>query len=420
MDSETSLVTTVSEGTSLAHAEDRYAERTIEDVASQVAKVQGLMGKLMKNDVHYGTVPGTKKETLYKQGAEKICLLFELRAAYAGVERIDLPGGHREYIVRCELIHRPSGELAGEGVGSCTSMETKYRYRKADHVCPNCGKEAIIKGKKEYGGGWLCFKKKGGCDSKWSDESEQGKLFAENPARIENEDLADQYNTILKMAKKRAFVDATITVGAVSDMFTQDIEDFAPQVSPEEEAPAAKMEPPTEEELSAVNAAAIEAFGIAIDEKTPPEVSEYLKKFTGIMVDAYAHGTDLVDLSQKILSRSKDAKAGRPKKRKAESPAKADAEAKSAVEGIYQKVSLGLKLLLQEGIIAQEEFDTRSKKSDDYLGAGNEKSLKEMHEAATSAFDKAAAAKAAEAPAADDDFEDDLPFDQKEEGLGTF
>ena len=47
--------------------------------------------------------------------------------------------------------------------------------------------------------------------------------------RIENEDIADVYNTVLKMAKKRALVDATLTATAASDIFTQDVEDFGPE-----------------------------------------------------------------------------------------------------------------------------------------------------------------------------------------------
>lgn len=38
---------------------------------------------------------------------------------------------------------------------------------KTDPVCPICGVSAIIQGKAEYGGGWLCFKKRGGCGAKW-------------------------------------------------------------------------------------------------------------------------------------------------------------------------------------------------------------------------------------------------------------
>jgi len=46
--------------------------------------------------------------------------------------------------------------------------------------------------------------------------------------RVENTDLADTYNTVLKMAKKRALVDATLTATAASDIFTQDLEDYTP------------------------------------------------------------------------------------------------------------------------------------------------------------------------------------------------
>ena len=36
-------------------------------------------------------------------------------------------------------------------------------------------------------------------------------------------------NTVLKMGKKRALVDATLMVGSLSDIFTQDLEDFEPE-----------------------------------------------------------------------------------------------------------------------------------------------------------------------------------------------
>ena len=35
-------------------------------------------------------------------------------------------------------------------------------------LCPVCGKDAIIQGKPEYGGGWLCYKQKGGCGAKFT------------------------------------------------------------------------------------------------------------------------------------------------------------------------------------------------------------------------------------------------------------
>ena len=44
--------------------------------------------------------------------------------------------------------------------------------------------------------------------------------------RIENDEIFSQRNTLLKMAKKRALVDAALSAGRLSDMFTQDMEDI--------------------------------------------------------------------------------------------------------------------------------------------------------------------------------------------------
>jgi hypothetical protein len=59
---------------------------------------------------------------------------------------------------------------------------------------------------------------------------------------VENEDIADVFNTVLKMGKKRAFVDAVLSATAASDIFTQDIEEM-------KQKPAAVVpeEPPRED-----------------------------------------------------------------------------------------------------------------------------------------------------------------------------
>ena len=111
-------------------------------------------------------------------------------------------------------------------------MESKFRWRTAERVCPACGATAIIKGKAEYGGGWLCFAKKGGCGAKFSDDDES--ITSQAVGRAENPDLADTYNTILKMSKKRAHIDAVLTATAASDIFAQDLDDL----------PRAEVEPP--------------------------------------------------------------------------------------------------------------------------------------------------------------------------------
>lgn len=212
---------------------------SIDDLKDQVQVIQQAMKSVMKNDEHFGVIPGTNKPTLLKPGAEKLSLLFRLAPKYA-VDRFDMENGHREYEVRCTLVHINTGNFIGEGVGSCSTMEKKYRYRKAGRVCPECGEESIIKGKKEYGGGWLCFQKKGGCGKKWKDGAKE--IESQSAGQVENPDIADAYNTVLKMAKKRAHVDAILTATAASDIFTQDVEDM-PEFSESNKSPEKSSKP---------------------------------------------------------------------------------------------------------------------------------------------------------------------------------
>lgn len=152
------------------------------EVRQQVNQIQYLMREVLKDGEHFGTIKGCgNKPTLLQSGAEKIAYMFHFVPEYE-VTRTSLEGGHREYEVVCTLKHRDTGQLMGGGLGLCTTMESKYRYR-------------------------------------WEG-------YGSNKHRIENADIADVYNTVLKMAKKRAFVDAVKSTTAASDIFTQDIEDL--------------------------------------------------------------------------------------------------------------------------------------------------------------------------------------------------
>lgn len=82
---------------------------------------------------------------------------------------------------------------------------------------------AIIKGKEDFGGGWVCWKKKDGCGSKFDDDDPR--ILSQSVDRVENPDQYDLDNTVLKISKKRAYVDATLTAHAASGLFTQDIGD---------------------------------------------------------------------------------------------------------------------------------------------------------------------------------------------------
>lgn len=199
-----------------------------------------LIDSIMKPNVDYGIIPGTSKNTLLKAGAEKATSFFGLSARFRDAVVVeDFTGKDHEgepfffYRRTCELWR---GDYIVASVdGSCNSFEKKYRYRNSDRLCPSCGKPAIIKGKQEYGGGWLCFKNKGGCSAKFGDKDQS--IIGQDTGQIKNPDVADLANTILKMADKRALVAATLIATGLSEYFTQDIEDFVPGEFVEMEKP---------------------------------------------------------------------------------------------------------------------------------------------------------------------------------------
>ena len=198
---------------------------SVQQVLGQVALVQQVMGAAMKDGEHYGRIPGCgDKPTLLKPGAEKLCLTFRLAPKYEVDERA-LERGHREYRIMVSLESIPSGTFLGQGVGSCSTMEAKYRFRQGnaeptDNPVPRAywdlRGENPAKAQELIGGKGFTVKKVDG----------KGWMIAKGGEKVEHDNPADNYNTVLKMAKKRALVDAVLTATAASDIFTQDLEDI--------------------------------------------------------------------------------------------------------------------------------------------------------------------------------------------------
>lgn len=242
---------------------------SIEEITGQVALIQQVMSRVMHDGEHFGKVPGCgDKPTLLKPGAEKLAMTFRFAPRYT-IQEKELRDGHREYRIVASLQSITTGRFVGEGVGVGTTMETKWRFRKAEQKCPSCGKEAIFRSKAEWGGGWYCSAKKGGCGAKF----QKGDLAIENQnmGRVEHDNPADYYNTCLKMAKKRALVDAILTATAASDIFTQDVEDMEID-QPQQQSGQRQAEPdrPRDYDLNSI--------GRAIESKeTPGELLAYME-----------------------------------------------------------------------------------------------------------------------------------------------
>jgi hypothetical protein len=202
---------------------------SIELAVERYNTITEFVSRVLRRDVDYGMIPGTDKLTLLKPGAEKLTTFFGLSTRFQLLERIEDWTGedHRDepffyYLYRCQLFR--GDLLVAEADGSCNSRETKYRYREAQRVCPECRQAAIIKGKEEYGGGWLCFRKKGGCGAKFSVGDTA--IESQQTGRVPNAEIADQVNTIQKMGQKRSLIAATLLAVNASEFFTQDVEDF--------------------------------------------------------------------------------------------------------------------------------------------------------------------------------------------------
>ncbi|MBZ0156205.1 MAG: hypothetical protein K8I29_08360 [Alphaproteobacteria bacterium] len=176
-----------------------YEEKplTAQDIREQINLIQEVMRTVMQEGQHYGKIPGAgDKPTLFKPGAEKIMALFRLSA---DPEVVDL--SHDDiirYRVKCRLTTR-SGIFFGAGLGECSSEEEKYKWRLATG------------------------------DEEWEATPETQRRIKYSRDRQLRQVRTNPYelaNTILKMAKKRALVDAVLTSTAASDIFTQDIEDM--------------------------------------------------------------------------------------------------------------------------------------------------------------------------------------------------
>lgn len=192
----------------------------LETQLAAVRAFQKACKELLVEGSDYGTIPGTDKPTLLKPGAEKTIKLLGLADTYEVVGSVeDWDRGRFHYQVRCRLVSVGSGAVVAEGLGECNSMESRYRWRwVSPHVLESMGLASGGLRTRTFNDGNMQY-------------------------RIENDDIYSQVNTILKIAKKRAQVDAALSVGRLSEVFTQDLEDMERPASGGNSAPARTAAP---------------------------------------------------------------------------------------------------------------------------------------------------------------------------------
>lgn len=140
-----------------------------------LVNVPGCQPTKLKRDVDFGMIrkkngdPMSKHPTLYKSGAEKVAVAYGLCQRYHMESKIENPDiGFFFYSIRCDLVKIVDG------------------------------KEYVITS--AYGSG----------------NTREGRTGSQSPY--------DGANSALKMAQKRALVSAALSLGCLSDAFTQDLE----------------------------------------------------------------------------------------------------------------------------------------------------------------------------------------------------
>jgi len=146
---------------------DTVEIQQVQATMSKITQFQQVIQKTLHQGHDFGIIPGTDKPTLLKPGAEKILMMMGLRSEFEIVDSTrDFEKGFFQYQVCCRLVK--GDMIITEGLGACNTRERKY--------------------------------------------------LKMDPFTMDN--------TVLKMAKKRALVDAALLVASLSDVFTQDIEDL--------------------------------------------------------------------------------------------------------------------------------------------------------------------------------------------------
>jgi len=181
---------------------------SVRERQAQINIIQELMRNNMKEKTHYGVVPGAKKPSLWKPGAELIAMT--LRIAIDN-EPTELSGADDiRYRVRAVAKSQSDGHFLGAAYGECWSLESKYMWREAI-VQKEWDETPVDRRRIKY------------------EKTNTREGYAEvHQVRTHAPDVV---NTILKMGQKRADIAVILMVTAASDIFTQDLEDLPREIA---------------------------------------------------------------------------------------------------------------------------------------------------------------------------------------------
>ena len=153
----------------------RKSRKKVEDIPAEKVEqpaevdLESIIAENLRAVVDYDTIPNCgRKPALLKAGAEHLAQIFKFKTTSEIVNRVEVFDKNFILYEVATTVYNANGEIIAVGLGSCNTLERKY-----------------IK---------------------------QG--------------LAMSLNTVLKMARKRSYVDAILSATGTSRIFTQDIEEL--------------------------------------------------------------------------------------------------------------------------------------------------------------------------------------------------
>lgn len=198
----------------LSHAIDTYTPGLVlspEQAKAHVDLLKSIMKSVLVCGTDYGKIPGAKKPSLHKPGAERLLQVFGLAQRPTRLREVldwDRDPPFIQYDYRTDVfkvITLPDGSQIERPIasreGTCNSMEDRYRWRWVnEHNVPaGLDQEGLERKQvRDRAGQWL-------------------PLF-----RVPNTDTATLANTIMQMAQKRSAVQATLAACGASGLFTDD------------------------------------------------------------------------------------------------------------------------------------------------------------------------------------------------------
>ena len=148
----------------------KTAAKSNSNVEAAIPNIEDIISKELVPNVDYAQIPGCgKKPALLKAGAERLAAIFHLRTCSEVINRIEQ---YDKLFVLYEVkttVYDAANNIIAVGIGSANTKEPKYA----------------------------------------------------------RQNFATTLNTVLKIARKRSYVDAILSATGSSRVFTQDIEDIA-------------------------------------------------------------------------------------------------------------------------------------------------------------------------------------------------